>query len=299
MIQIKSKRELDKMREAGRHVGEILVRMASLVKPGITTAELDRVAREEIKARKLTSSFLNYAPGGQPPFPAVLCASINDEIVHGIPGPRRVVEGDLLKLDFGAICDGYHGDAALSLAVGPVDDESRRLLAVTHAALEAGIRELVPGKRLGDVGAAVQDVVERAGFSVVRDFVGHAIGTAMHEPPQLPELRQAGPRPAPARGHGLRDRAHGERGRLGDLAALRRLDRGDGRRPPLGALRTHGRDHRSRPGDPDARPRDALGGRIMKVRASVKKMCDKCKIIRRKRVIRVICENPKHKQRQG
>ena len=128
MIQIKSKRELDKMREAGRHVGEILVRMASLVKPGITTVELDRVAREEIKARKLTSSFLNYAPGGQPPFPAVLCASINDEIVHGIPGPRRVVEGDLLKLDFGAICDGYHGDAALSLAVGPVDEESRRLL---------------------------------------------------------------------------------------------------------------------------------------------------------------------------
>jgi methionyl aminopeptidase len=199
VIQIKSKRELDKMREAGRHVGEILVRMASLVKPGITTIELDRVAREEIKARKLTSSFLNYAPGGQPPFPAVLCASINDEIVHGIPGPRRVVEGDLLKLDFGAICDGYHGDAALSLSVGPVDDESRRLLVATHAALEAGIRELVPGKRLGDVGAAVQEVVERGGFSVVRDFVGHAIGRAMHEPPQLPNFGK------PGRGQRLRE----------------------------------------------------------------------------------------------
>jgi len=192
MIQIKSKRELDKMREAGRHVGEILVLMAAQVKPGVTTGELDKLAREEIRKRKLTSSFLNYAPGGQPPFPAVLCASVNEEIVHGIPGPRRVVEGDVLKLDFGAICDGYHGDAALSVAVGPVDDESRRLLRVTHDALEAGIRELVPGKRLGDVGAAVQDCVERAGFSVVRDFVGHAIGTAMHEPPQLPNFGKAG-----------------------------------------------------------------------------------------------------------
>ena len=199
MIQIKSKRELDKMREAGRHVGEILVILAAHVRPGVSTGELDALARSEIKARKLTSSFLNYAPGGQPPFPAVLCASINDEIVHGIPGARRVVEGDLLKIDFGAICDGYHGDAALSLAVGPVDEESRRLLRVTHEALEAGIQELVPGKRLGDVGAAVQDVVERAGFSVVRDFVGHAIGRAMHEPPQLPNFGK------PGRGQRLRE----------------------------------------------------------------------------------------------
>jgi methionine aminopeptidase len=133
VIQIKSKRELDKMREAGRHVGEILVQLAALAKPGVTTAELDRAARAEIRARRLESSFLGYAPGQAPPFPAVLCASVNEEIVHGIPGSRRLAEGDLVKLDFGAICDGFHGDAALSLAIGPVDDESRRLLAARRS----------------------------------------------------------------------------------------------------------------------------------------------------------------------
>ena len=199
MIQIKSKRELDKMREAGRHVGEILVQLAALAKPGVTTADLDRAARAEIRARRLESSFLGYAPGQAPPFPAVLCASLNEEIVHGIPGPRRLAEGDLVKLDFGAICDGFHGDAALSLAIGSVDDEARRLLAATRASLEAGINELVPGKRLGDVGAAVQASVESAGFSVVRDFVGHGIGRAMHEPPQLPNFGK------PGRGQRLRE----------------------------------------------------------------------------------------------
>ncbi len=199
MIQIKSKRELDKMREAGRHVGEILVQLAALAKPGVTTADLDRAARAEIRARRLESSFLGYAPGQAPPFPAVLCASLNEEIVHGIPGPRRLAEGDLVKLDFGAICDGFHGDAALSIAIGQVDDEARRLLAATRASLEAGINELVPGKRLGDVGAAVQASVESAGFSVVRDFVGHGIGRAMHEPPQLPNFGK------PGRGQRLRE----------------------------------------------------------------------------------------------
>ncbi|HTO09084.1 MAG TPA: type I methionyl aminopeptidase [Myxococcota bacterium] len=192
MIQIKSKRELDKMREAGRHVGEILVKLASLAKPGVTTGELDRAAREEIRARRLVSSFLDYAPGQAPPFPAVLCASVNEEIVHGIPGSRRLVEGDLLKLDFGAICDGFHGDAALSLPIGRIDEESKHLVEVTHQSLELGIQELAPGKRLGDVGAAVQGHVEANGFSVVRDFVGHGIGRAMHEPPQLPNFGKAG-----------------------------------------------------------------------------------------------------------
>jgi methionyl aminopeptidase len=199
VIQLKSKRELDKMREAGRHVGEILVKLASLAKPGVTTGELDRAARDEIKARKLTSSFLNYAPGAAPPFPAVLCASLNEEIVHGIPGPRRLAPGDLLKLDFGAICEGYHADAALSVAIGQLDEESAHLVQVTRESLEAGIREMTPGKRLGDVGAAVQAVVEAAGFSVVRDFVGHGIGREMHEPPQLPNFGK------PGRGQRLRE----------------------------------------------------------------------------------------------
>ena len=199
MIQLKSKRELDKMREAGRHVGEILVRLAELAKPGVTTADLDRAAQAEIKARRLESSFLGYAPGQAPPFPAVICASVNEEIVHGIPGGRRLVEGDLLKIDFGAICDGFHGDAALTVAIGSIDDVSRRLMATTLASLHAGIEQMEPGKRLGDVGAAVQETVERDGFSVVRDFVGHGIGRAMHEPPQLPNFG------LPGRGQRLRE----------------------------------------------------------------------------------------------
>jgi methionyl aminopeptidase len=199
VIQLKSKRELDKMREAGRHVGEILVRLAELAKPGVTTAELDRAAHAEIKTRKLESSFLGYAPGENPPFPAVLCASVNEEIVHGIPGGRRLVDGDLLKIDFGAICDGFHADAALTVAIGSVDSESRRLVATTLSSLYAGIEQMAPGKRLGDVGAAVQERVERDGFSVVRDFVGHGIGRAMHEPPQLPNFGR------PGRGQRLRE----------------------------------------------------------------------------------------------
>lgn len=199
MIALKSKRELDKMREAGRHVGEILVRLAELAKPGVTTGDLDRAARKEIEARKLESSFLNYAPGQNPPFPAVICASVNEEIVHGIPGSRRLVEGDLLKIDFGAICDGFHADAALSVAIGAVDTETRRLMAATHRGLYAGIEKMAPGNRLGDVGAAVQETVEHEGFSVVRDFVGHGIGRAMHEPPQLPNFGK------PGRGQRLRE----------------------------------------------------------------------------------------------
>jgi len=199
MIQLKSKRELDKMREAGRHVGEILVQLAELAKPGVTTADLDRAAQAELKARKLESSFLGYAPGENPPFPAVICASVNEEIVHGIPGGRRLAEGDLLKIDFGAICDGFHGDAALTVAIGRVDSESSRLIAATRASLYAGIEQMAPGKRLGDVGAAVQATVEREGFSIVRDFVGHGIGRAMHEPPQLPNFGR------PGRGQRLRE----------------------------------------------------------------------------------------------
>ncbi|MEX2204707.1 MAG: type I methionyl aminopeptidase [Myxococcota bacterium] len=199
MIQLKSKRELDKMREAGRHVGEILVRLAELAKPGVTTAELDRAAHSEIRTRRLESSFLGYAPGQAPPFPAVICASVNEQIVHGIPGGRRLVEGDLLKIDFGAICDGFHADAALTVAVGAIDDVSRRLMATTLSSLNAGIGQMEPGKRLGDVGAAVQETVERDGFSVVRDFVGHGIGRAMHEPPQLPNFGR------PGRGQRLRE----------------------------------------------------------------------------------------------
>jgi methionyl aminopeptidase len=192
MIHLKSPAELEKMRTASRHVGEILLRLSALVRPGITTAEISRIAAEEIGRRKLRSSFLHYAPGGAPPFPAVICTSVNDEVVHGIPGPRDVKEGDLLKLDFGVIFQGFHGDAAVTVPVGEVSPEARRLMEVTRASLYAAIEQMRPGNRLGDVSHAVQRTAESAGFSVVRQFVGHGIGRSLHEPPQVPNFGEGG-----------------------------------------------------------------------------------------------------------
>jgi methionyl aminopeptidase len=192
VIQLKSKRELRKMRTAGRHVGEILLRLRALVRPGVKTGEIDRVAREEIRQRGLASSFLGYGPGGLPPYPAVVCVSVNDEIVHGIPGSRELQEGDLLKLDFGAIFEGFHGDSAVTVAVGEIPEATRALMEATRASLEAGIAEMRFGNRLGDVSNAVQQSAEGAGFSVVRDFVGHGIGRELHEEPKVPNFGPAG-----------------------------------------------------------------------------------------------------------
>jgi methionyl aminopeptidase len=192
VIQLKSARELEIMREAGRHVGEVLAQLAKLAEPGVSTQEIDAEARHQIEERGLRSSFLGYAPGGAPPFPAVICISINDEIVHGIPGRRRLHAGDLVKLDFGVIFGGFHGDSAVTLPVGEVDEESLHLLETTRRSLYAGIEAMRPGNRLGDVGAAVQESVEYEGFSVVRDFVGHGIGRLLHEPPQLPNFGRPG-----------------------------------------------------------------------------------------------------------
>ncbi len=192
MIQIKSPREIEKMRTAGCHVGEILLEMAERSTPGTSTAELNEVAEKQIRRRGLESSFLGYGPGGLPPFPAVVCTSLNEQVVHGIPGRRELVEGDVLKLDFGVIFEGYHGDSACSVLLGEVSQEARRLLDVTRRALYAGIAQMRVGSRLGDVSHAVQQVVEEADFSVVRDFVGHGIGRALHEPPQVPNFGEAG-----------------------------------------------------------------------------------------------------------
>ena len=192
MIHLKSKRELQTMREAGRHVGEILLAMRELARPGVSTAEIDRAARLEISKRKLESSFLGYGPGGAPPYPAVICTSINAEIVHGIPGERELVEGDILKLDFGVIYRGFHGDSALSIPVGEISEESRRLIEATRRSLYEGIKRMCPEQRLGDVGHAVQELAEGQGYSVVRDFVGHGVGRELHEPPQLPNFGRPG-----------------------------------------------------------------------------------------------------------
>lgn len=192
MIQLKSERELDKMREAGRHTGEILLRLRELAKAGVTTGELNDVASAEISSRKLGSSFLGYNPGGAPPYPGVLCTSLNEQIVHGIPGERVLVDGDLLKLDFGVVFDGFHGDSAVAICIADDSNELVALQAATLQSLYAGVEQMLPGNRLGDVSRAVQDSVEGSGFTVVRDFVGHGIGRSLHEPPQLPNFGRAG-----------------------------------------------------------------------------------------------------------
>jgi methionyl aminopeptidase len=187
---IRSSEEIDKMRRAGRVVAEIIEKTRSAIRPGATTADIDRVAREVIDSRGARSNFLNYHG-----FPAVICTSPNDMIVHGIPGDYVLEEGDIISVDQGAIIEGYHGDAAYTAGVGEVSAEATRLMEVTEQSLMAGIDQLRPGQRLHEVGRAVQAVAEAAGFSVVREYVGHAIGTAMHEEPQVPNYWPGTPGP--------------------------------------------------------------------------------------------------------
>ena len=169
------------MRAAGRVVAEMHEKIRSAIRPGVTTADLDAIGRDVIASRGATSNFLGYHG-----FPAVICASPNDVIVHGIPGPIVLSEGDIISVDCGAVVEGWHGDAAFTAGVGEISIEAARLITVTEASLAAGIAAMVEGNTLGDIGAAVQAVVEQAGFSVVRDYVGHGIGRAMHESPEVP-----------------------------------------------------------------------------------------------------------------
>jgi len=185
--------EIAKMRRAGRVVAEMHERCIAAARPGVTTAEIDRVAREVLERRGARSNFLNYGPADNP-FPAVICTSPNRVIVHGIPGAYRLSEGDILSLDCGAIVEGYHGDAAVTIPIGEVGAEAQKLLEVTRQSLEAGIERIRDGNRLYDIGEAVQTVAEGAGFSVVREYVGHGIGTAMHEAPQIPNYKPPGNR---------------------------------------------------------------------------------------------------------
>ena len=183
----RSAEELAKMRKAGKVVAEMLEKTRAAAKPGVTTAQLDQVARDVLDTRGATSNFLGYHG-----FPAVICTSPNDMIVHGIPGKYTLKDGDIISLDCGAIIEGYHGDAAVTIPVGDVTPEATRLMQVTEDSLEAAIKQMVDGHRLSDVGHAVQEVAEAAGYSVVREYVGHAIGTAMHEEPQVPNYGPPG-----------------------------------------------------------------------------------------------------------
>jgi methionyl aminopeptidase len=179
--------ELDLMRRAGRVVAEMHDEIRKAIRPGVTTGQLDQIGRDVIERRGASSNFLGYHG-----YPAVICASPNHVIVHGIPDGYVLEEGDIISIDCGAVVDGYHGDAAFTAPVGEVTGEAARLIEVTDASLEAGIEQLVDGNHLGDVGHAVQSVVEAAGFSVVREYVGHAIGTQMHERPEVPNFGRPG-----------------------------------------------------------------------------------------------------------
>lgn len=186
-IPVKSAAELVKMRAAGAVVGDLLLELASKVRAGVSTAELDAFARGFIESRGAEPAFLGYHG-----YPATICASINEQVVHGIPGARRLEEGDIIGIDVGAVLDGFVGDAARTYAVGKVSDEAQRLMQATRACLDAGIAAARHNGRVGDIGAAVQAAAESAGFTVVRDFVGHGIGRKLHEPPQVPNYGQRG-----------------------------------------------------------------------------------------------------------
>lgn len=189
MIVLKSREEIDRMRAASAVVAEVLATLREHVKAGVSTGELDAISEELIAKRGAKSAFKGYVVQGRT-FPATVCISINDEVVHGVPSKRRVLkDGDIVGLDFGVSIDGYFGDAAITVPVGPVAPEAQRLMDVTKQALEAGIDAVRPGKYIADVSGAIQDVAEGAGYSLVREFVGHGIGRKLHEDPQVPNYR--------------------------------------------------------------------------------------------------------------
>jgi methionyl aminopeptidase len=193
-IVIKNKAELARMRETGRVVAAVLDAVEAACVPGTTTAELERIARREIEKANVRSAFIGYAPGGAPPYPAALCTSINHVVVHGIPNQREVLrEGDLIGIDFACYKDGFCADAARTIAVGVVSAPVRALLDTTRTCLDRAIAACgIDGARLGDVGAAIQTCAESAGYNVVRTFVGHGIGRAMHEQPAVPNVGSPG-----------------------------------------------------------------------------------------------------------
>jgi len=192
MIVLKTSREIEIMREANHIVAEILEAIGEIIGPGVTTGELDALAQKMINKAGAKAAFKGYRMRNQKPYPAAICASVNEEVVHGIPGPRVLQEGDIVGVDVGVIHKGFVGDAARTYPIAQVSDTATKLLKVAEESLYKGIEQAVAGNRLQDISTAVQTHVESHGFSVVRDFVGHGIGRNMHEPPQIPNYKGSG-----------------------------------------------------------------------------------------------------------
>ncbi|GAB5080935.1 type I methionyl aminopeptidase [Hominimerdicola sp. 21CYCFAH17_S] len=187
MICVKSNKEIARMQKAGKITAGALIAAGEAIRPGMTTKELDTVVRKYITSHGAKPSFLGY--GG---FPASACISVNDEVIHGIPGPRRLEEGDIVSVDVGAYIDGYHGDSCKTFAVGEISDKAKALMKSTEESLYLAIKMIRPGVRLGDIGAAIQKYNEGNGFSVVREFVGHGVGKNLHEEPEVPNYGKEG-----------------------------------------------------------------------------------------------------------
>lgn len=195
MIYLKSNNEIDIMRISGRIVAETLSKVEEAVKPGITTNELDKIAEEYIRSCGATPSFKGYCG-----FPASICASVNEEVVHGIPGERVLQEGDIISIDCGAIYNGFHGDAARTFPVGRISKDKQKLIDVTRESFFEGVKYAMVGNRIGDISHAIQEYAESYGYSIVRDYVGHGIGKEMHEEPPIPNFGRAGRGPKLTKG---------------------------------------------------------------------------------------------------
>lgn len=193
MIQIKTEKEIEYMRESGRIVALALDAIEKAIKPGITTKELDRIAEQVLKENGAKPSFKGQEGfEGSKPYPATICASVNNQVIHGIPGSYKLQEGDIISIDMGALKNGYHGDAARTFAVGQISEEAQKLIDVTRECFFEGIKMAKVGYRLSDLSSAIQQYVESNGFSVVREFVGHGIGRELHEDPQVPNYGKPG-----------------------------------------------------------------------------------------------------------
>ena len=237
------------MRRSGRVVRQVLDSLRTMVAPGVSTMDLERAAEKQIQDAGAKPAFKGYYD-----YPCVLCTSINEEIVHGIPSEKRVLKaGDIVSIDCGVVLDGYYGDAAITVPVGDRSAPScKKLLEVTEASLYKGIEQARIGNSVGDVGAAVQEYVEANGFSVVREFVGHGIGTRLHEEPQVPNFGRRGLGTELARRHGYRHRADGEFWQARSASAGRQVDRSNGGRKPQRAFRTLCGGNQRRAADFDA-----------------------------------------------